>query len=323
MSGTKHCSGQRPYLISNLESSDFRQAGHLVPRLRPWDRLSQFRRLGGWLVDTAGKNHRNQKVTFWADTPSQIVENLNTCHVVDPLHWRSHVHRRAGSCRLRVPGYCGCDLASERSRKVRMLPWRCPARRVSESQPSGDRWDTFGQLPVHVAGHPGVGPSRNPDHRTGQHAGTVLLASCTQAEDDSTRLQSFAGHGVEFSRIRGVQAGRDLCAACARPPGVGRGGHHSLRLQHGGDVNHHWADGRQAGCEGLDGQLSVVVSLLHGRRGCGRVGELPQSPHRMAVFVARASTDLPDVSLLPSVSGKTRDGKEACGAGFKPAPADH
>ena len=75
-------------------------------------------------------------------------------------------------------------------------------------------------------------------------------------------------------------------------------------MQHGGDVDHHRADRKQAHSQSVDRQLSLVVSLLHGRRSRGGTGQLSEPAHRMAIVAAGPAADLPDVSLLSSLSGK-------------------
>ena len=57
----------------------------------------------------------------------------------------------------------------------------------------------------------------------------------------------------------------------------------------------------------LDRQLSLVVSLLHGRSGGGGPGPFSEQAHRMAIVSAGAAADLPDVPLVSSLSWQTGD----------------
>src|SRR5437773_960191 len=81
---------------------------------------------------------------------------------------------------------------------------------------------------------------------------------------------------------------------------------------------------------GITGTMSVnflfillVVSVLPGGSCIRRHAWLVQPGFRMGNFVADRSRYLPDLSLLPALSGKTRRREAACGGDGQPPPANH
>ena len=74
--------------------------------------------------------------------------------------------------------------------------------------------------------------------------------------------------------------------------------------------------------ESMDGELSLVVSLLSGWGSTCRSGEFPERARGMAIVAPGAASDLSDVPLLPAVPGQTGSGEAACRKGFESAPAD-
>ena len=64
------------------------------------------------------------------------------------------------------------------------------------------------------------------------------------AEAGAAGLQSVAGDGFQRGRIWRLQAGCHSCSSRSRTARSSGGRDHALRLQHGGDVDHHRADGR-------------------------------------------------------------------------------
>src|SRR5205807_8945767 len=73
----------------------------------------------------------------------------------------------------------------------------------------------------------------------------------------------------------------------------------------------------------LHDALPIFFSVLPGGSCIRRHAWLVQPGFRMGNFVADRSRYLPDLSLLPALSGKTRRREAACGGDGQPPPANY
>ena len=246
--------------INDLEVIVAKRNGHFVPL--PWalgqvvaaataDQGCNF--VSGLQMLIVGETIVTTRVPFWADMPPQFVENLSTSHVVGSVHWCTCVHRRDGSGR-RAPASFSAFAHWQSSDPVKFVCYLIAALLASSLKVSlpgiegtlsvNFLFTLLGILELSLPETLLIGLAST--------LGQFYWRPARQVKAGSAGLQSVAGHGFERGRVRRLQAGRDLCSARAGTTGSARGRHHPLRLQHGGDVDHHRPHRRQVDPEGLE-----------------------------------------------------------------------
>src|ERR1700722_269923 len=212
---------------------------------------------------------------------------------------------------------------AERSGEIRLLLAGCAVGIFAQSGFAGNRRNALGELPVHSVGHSGTVIASDVVNWTRQHTGAVLLEACETAETGATAVQSVAGYGFKRGRVWRLCPGNS--ASSSRPWAAGAAGRRdrALCLQYRGNVGHHWAHGKQTRFDCVGRFLSVVISVLHGRRGGGGLGQFPEPPDRMAVIASGSTTHLLDVSFVSSLPGEAGRRKTSRGKSFESASANH
>ena len=155
------------------------------------------------------------------------------------------VHRRHGSGGSRVLCAGVFALAVERSAQVRLLPDCGAAGFVAEGDASRHLDATLSvNFLFTLLGILELGLPETLLIVLASTLGQAYRATTAPGEVGAVRLQLVAADGVRHAGLRRLRAGGDARSARARTAGSSRRRHHPLRLQHGGHVDHHWADRR-------------------------------------------------------------------------------